>query len=505
MKMLSNIEDIALTNPDAVAFEAPDRVMTYGELLLQSEQIAAFLGGLHLPAGSPILVYGHMEPEMPAAFLGSVKAGHPYIPIDTSIPLERIVKIIESSKAALMINVANNPLMFANSEITIVTVADTLEQQAEKPAQSNRDNWVRDDENFYIIYTSGSTGNPKGVQISANNLQSFVNWMISDFPISGRLRFLNQAPFSFDLSVMDLYPAFASGGSVFAITKEMIAKPKLLFQALEKSNTQVWTSTPSFVQMCLMDPSFNEQLLPELSVFLFCGEILPSEIARQLLERFPKAKVFNTYGPTEATVAVTFVEITADILSKHQTLPVGRAKGDTRILLLNEDGSEAVNQEKGEIIIVGPSVSKGYLGQKELTAKAFYQYDGQMAYRTGDAGYMENDLLFYKGRMDFQIKLHGYRMELEEIEHQIAKSQYVKMAVLVPVYQGEKIEYLSAAIVPEPHEFAKEFQLTSAIKKELSESLPAYMIPRKFSYHDDLPMTPNGKIDRKQIREKVML
>lgn len=504
MKMLHAIEDYALTNPEAIAFVAPEKQMTYGELWNQSEQLALFIMGLCLPAASPILVYGHMEPEMPMAFLGSVKSGHPYIPVDTSIPMERVLKIIESSNAELMINIANTSLSFENSQITVLTLNDI---QAQQPSQAQTDpaDWVNGNDNFYIIYTSGSTGNPKGVQISANNLQSFVNWMTEDFPINGRLRFLNQAPFSFDLSVMDLYPALATGGSLYAITKEMIAKPKLLFQALESSNTAVWTSTPSFVQMCLMDPSFNEQLLPELSVFLFCGEILPSPIARQLLERFPKAKVFNTYGPTEATVAVTFVEITEDILQRYPTLPVGRAKKDTKVLLLNEDGVEASNEEKGEIILVGPSVSKGYLGQKELTDKAFFQYKGEMAYRTGDAGYMESGLLFYKGRMDFQIKLHGYRMELEEIEHHIAKSQYVKMAVVVPVYQNEKIEYLATAIVPAHHEFAKEFQLTSAIKKELSESLPAYMIPRKFSYHDDLPMTPNGKIDRKQIREKVML
>ncbi|XJZ28794.1 D-alanine--poly(phosphoribitol) ligase subunit DltA [Bacillota bacterium Lsc_1132] len=503
MKMLHTIEDYALTDPEAIAFIAPDAQITYGELWKRSEQLAAFIVGLSLPARSPILVYGHMEPEMPVAFLGSVKSGHPYIPIDSSIPFERIVKIIESSNAELLVNAANTPLSLENSPVTIVTM-DEIKAKQPEDSYSDPANWVTEDDNFYIIYTSGSTGNPKGVQISANNLQSFTDWMKEDFPINGSLRFLNQAPFSFDLSVMDFYPALASGGSIFAITKEMIAKPKLLFQALEKSNTQVWTSTPSFVQMCLMDPSFNEELLPELSVFLFCGEILPSGIARQLLERFPNAKVFNTYGPTEATVAVTFVEITADILEQHQTLPVGRPKKDTKIVLLNEDGVETI-EEKGEIIIVGPSVSKGYLGQKELTERAFFRYDGQMAYRTGDAGYMEDGLLFYKGRMDFQIKLHGYRMELEEIEHQLAKSQYVKMAVVVPVYQNDKIEYLTAAIVPAQHEFSKEYQLTSAIKKEISESLPAYMIPRKFSYYDDLPMTPNGKIDRKQIREKVML
>ncbi|MDP4084351.1 MAG: D-alanine--poly(phosphoribitol) ligase subunit DltA [Bacillota bacterium] len=504
MKLLKIIKDFSYTHSENTAFISPEKEITYKQLWSESEKVASFLINEPLPNGSPVIVYGHMEPEMIISFLGSVKSGHPYIPIDTSIPIERIEKIIESSSSKLFINVSKQSFSLENSFVKIINFDEIVDNLSENTEVST-ENWVKEDDNFYIIYTSGSTGNPKGVQISANNLQSFVDWMVKDFPINGNLQFLNQAPFSFDLSVMDLYPALASGGHIFAITKDMIAKPKYLFEAFKKSNIQIWTSTPSFVQMCLMDPSFTEELLPELTVFLFCGEILPVSISQQLLKRFPKAKVFNTYGPTEATVAVTYVEINTEVLQQYESLPVGKSKEDTRILLVDENWNEVSEGEKGEIIIVGPSVSKGYLGQKDLTDKAFTSFEGQMAYKTGDAGYKENDQLFYKGRMDFQIKLHGYRMELEEIEHHIAQSQYVKMAVVVPIYQNDKIEYLTAAIIPSEHVFEKEYQLTGAIKKELSEVLPAYMIPRKFSYYDDLPMTPNGKIDRKQIKEKVLV
>jgi D-alanine--poly(phosphoribitol) ligase subunit 1 len=504
MKLLHSIYDFSLSQPDAVAFVSPDQGITYSELWQQSEQIANYILTAQLPKQSPIMVYGHMEPGMIVSFLGCVKSGHPYIPIDTSIPLERIEKISSSSQAKILINASGLPLEIQQSSVQIIEFEQVI-AAATDSVSVEPSNWVSENDNFYIIYTSGSTGNPKGVQISANNLQSFVNWMAKDFPINGKLRFLNQAPFSFDLSVMDLYPALATGGSLFVITKEMIARPKILFEALKNSNTQVWTSTPSFVQMCLMDPSFTETLLPELSCFLFCGEILPVTIANQLLKRFPKARVFNTYGPTEATVAITSVEITEDILAKYQSLPVGSPKSDTRLLLLDENGTRAPEGEKGEIIIVGPSVSKGYLGEQKLTEKVFFTHDGEMAYRTGDAGFVENNLLFYKGRMDFQIKLHGYRMELEEIEHHIAESKYVKSAVVVPIYQNDKIEYLTAAIIPAEHTFEKEYQLTAAIKKELGEKLPSYMIPRKFIFQEELPMTPNGKVDRKLIKEKVLV
>ncbi len=159
--------------------------------------------------------------------------------------------------------------------------------------------------------------------------------------------------------------------------------------------------------------------------------------------------------------------------------------------------------KKGEIVIVGPSVSVGYLGSPELTEKAFTMIDGERAYKTGDAGYVENGLLFYNGRLDFQIKLHGYRMELEEIEHHLRACSYVEGAVIVPIKKGEKYDYLLAVVVPGEHSFEKEFKLTSAIKKELNERLPNYMIPRKFMYQSSIPMTPNGKVDRKKLLSEV--
>ena len=502
MKMLNTIKDFSHIHPDTLAYISPTEELTYGELWRQSEQVAAFL--LKQNKQKPVLVYGHMNASMISSFLGCMKAGIPYIPVDTSIPTERVLKIITSSQAEWVINASNQELVLDNVAASIVHV-DKIHAEQVSDTPIGPSNWVYGEENFYIIYTSGSTGNPKGVQISANNLQSFVDWMITDFPIAGRLRFLNQAPYSFDLSVMDLYPALASGGTIFAITKEMIARPKLLFEALAKSETQVWTSTPSFVQMCLMDPTFSEKLLPELGVFLFCGEILPGAICQQLRERFPEARIFNTYGPTEATVAVTSVEVTAEILETYPNLPIGKPKGDTRIILIDENGLAVQPGEKGEMMIVGPSVSKGYLGQQELTEKSFFQYEGEQAYRTGDAAYINEDgLIFYKGRMDFQIKLHGYRMELEEIEYHIANCKFVKSAAVIPIYQHNKIEYLLAAIIPDSHEFEKEYQLTSAIKKELSEVIPAYMVPRKFSYYQELPLTANGKMDRKKCKEMVV-
>ncbi|MCC2250397.1 MAG: D-alanine--poly(phosphoribitol) ligase subunit DltA [Bacillota bacterium] len=498
MKLLTRIAQHAASNPEQTAFRTEDQVLNYELLWDRSSRLASFIHARQLGRQTPIVVYGHMGTDIPVSFLACVQAGHPYIPVDASIPMERMRYIVEKSGAELVINTTDSSLEFDNIAVLHVSA---LQLETVEPIGDQY--WVQPDEVFYIIYTSGSTGNPKGVQITAANLQSFTNWMTGDFPLEQGKVFLNQAPFSFDLSVMDFYPALQSGGSVHALEKDVINKPKLLFENLSRSALQIWTSTPSFVQMCFPNPDFNEKMLPELEVFLFCGEVLPLAVAKELKKRFPRARIFNTYGPTEATVAVTSVEITEELLAKEKALPVGYPKPDMRILVVDESGNLLPEGEKGELILAGPSVSKGYLGEPLLTENAFGIINGMNAYRTGDAGFIQDGLVYCQGRLDYQIKLHGYRMELEEIEFHLNQSDYIKAAIVIPHAPNEEIEYLIAAVVPADHDFEKEYKLTAAIRKDLALRLPAYMIPRKFTYHTAIPMTMNGKVDRKKMKKEV--
>src|SRR4029079_16638405 len=156
--------------------------------------------------------------------------------------------------------------------------------------------------------------------------------------------------------------------------------------------------------------------LPRLRRFLFCGETLAPQTASQLLVRFPQAQVWNMYGPTEATVATSSIQIDSAILEKYSTLPVGRVMPGTKISILDENGGELSDNKRGEIIIAGPNVSPGYIGRPDLTARAFFQYCDQRAYKTGDVGRFRDRLLFFEGRIDEQIKLSGYRIELGDVE-----------------------------------------------------------------------------------------
>lgn len=260
--------------------------------------------------------------------------------------------------------------------------------------------------------------------------------------------------------------------------------------------------------MALLSNDFNSETLPQLTHFYFDGEELTVKTAQKLRQRFPKARIVNAYGPTEATVALSAVAITDEMLETCKRLPIGYTKDDSPTYVIDEEGHKLPNGEQGEIIIAGPAVSKGYLNNPEKTAEAFFQFEGLPAYHTGDLGSMTDEgLLLYGGRMDFQIKFNGYRIELEDVSQNLNKSQYVKSAVAVPRYNKDhKVQNLLAYIVLKEgvrDDFERDLDLTKAIKEDLKDIMMDYMMPSKFIYREDLPLTPNGKIDIKGLMSEV--
>jgi D-alanine--poly(phosphoribitol) ligase subunit 1 len=483
MHLLDRIDHWGRTTPDRIAHRSGARTLTYGELLARSDALAAWiqaeLGDTHVP----IAVHGHKEPEMLIAFLAAVKSGRPYVPIDYSIPPARVDRILQNADAALVLT-PERVAALANEKVDA------------KPER------LEGNDPFYILFTSGSTGEPKGVVITLANLEHFVGWMMGEqkFAEAGET-FLNQAPFSFDLSVMDLYCSLATGGTLHSVTKDDVANLKNLYQSIAASGVSTWVSTPSFAQMCLIEKSFAQPMLPNLRRFLFCGETLAPETASQLIERFPQAQVWNTYGPTEATVATTSMIVDRSVLAEFNPLPVGRSMVGSGIAIVGEKGERVPEGERGEIVITGPNVSPGYLRRPDLTAKAFAPYEEQPAYRTGDWGRDRGGLIFFEGRMDSQVKVNGYRIELGDLEANLRALPEVADAVVLPVQKAGKIDALAAFIVLTGEKTGTDFERTAGLKKSLGERLPAYMVPRKFQYLDSFPMTPNGKADRRKLAE----
>lgn len=505
--MIEAIEHFAQVQPDFPVYDILGQVHTYGDLKKDSDSLAAQIDRLGLPDKSPVVVFGGQEYEMLATFVALTKSGHAYIPIDSHSALERVAAIVEVAEPSLIIAINDFPLADVTAPIFS---AEQVQTAFREGASYELSHPVQGDDNYYIIFTSGTTGKPKGVQISLNNLLSFTNWMITDkeFATPERPQMLAQPPYSFDLSVMYWAPTLALGGTLFALPSAVTQDFKQLFETILSLPIAIWTSTPSFADMALLSDDFNSQKLPQLTHFYFDGEELTVKTAQKLRDRFPQARIINAYGPTEATVALSAVAVTDEMLQNCKRLPIGYTKADSPTFVIDEEGQKVPNGQQGEIIVCGPAVSKGYLNNPEKTAEAFFEFEGLPAYHTGDVGSMTDEgLLLYGGRMDFQIKFNGFRIELEDVSQNLNKSKYVESAVAVPRYNKDhKVQNLLAYVILKDgvaEQFEREIDITKAIKEDLQDIMMSYMMPSKFLYRETLPLTPNGKIDIKGLISEV--
>lgn len=529
MNLLERIRETSQMYPDRLAMQWQEETLTYRELELYSSRLAAYIEREWKGNSSAVAVYGHKHPWMLVCFLALVKSGRGYCPIDISVPEDRVKRILGLLEAGFCMDVTvedepglrtladepdaaegrdrNHPLSASTDGngffssggerkeqiLTLPKLRKIAEEETEEidPACA-----LKGEDIYYMIFTSGSTGMPKGVMITRDNLEHYLDWSVTLGGVEKEgAVFLNQAPFSFDLSVMDLYTCLVSGGTLWALDKETQQDYKRLFASLGSSGVSVFVSTPSFAEVCMSDPVFCEQLMPDLALFLFCGETLTNQTVKKLRKRFPKAAIVNTYGPTESTVAVTEVLVDDRMAEEVSPLPVGRPKPGTRIEILDEAGNRLPDGEKGEIQILGDTVSAGYYRNEEGTARAFYEAerDGEKlrGYRTGDEGYLKDGMLYYCGRIDLQIKLHGYRIEIEDIENNIVRVPGVRQAAVVPNIRKGAVKSLTAYVVADTKDLD--------VREALQAYLPAYMIPKKIVFLDGLPMTNNGKVDRKQL------
>lgn len=500
MQIIDIIKHNLECNSERLCYVSADSSMTCQELDDSSDRLANYIKQEFGSNTTPIIVYGHKSKYMLICFLACAKSGHAYCPVDASIPSSRIQQIVDQTDSPIVF--ACEDYSFTCENVMVLSKIKDIISSTEP--LTDKTSYVKDDEVYYIIFTSGSTGTPKGVQITSNCLYNFAKWAssLADITSDKHYTFINQAPFSFDLSVMDLYLSLYTGGTLWVLDKATQNDMGLLLDSFNKSNADVWVSTPSFADMCLADKKFNSELLPNLKTFLFCGETLSNHTANKLACAFPNSKIVNTYGPTESTVAVTGVTITPEVCSTLNPLPIGMPKPGTYIYIMDEDGNILPENERGEIIIVGDTVSSGYFKRPDLTEKAFshYNVDGKeyRLYHTGDEGYFKDGMLYYCGRIDLQIKLHGFRIEIEDVENNVLKLENISKAVVIPRVINNTIKSLVAFVIPK-NKVSDTFKEGQKLRSELTKFVPDYMIPKKFVFVDSIPMTNNGKADRRAL------
>ena len=483
--ILEAISRHAVHQGEKIAFCSSSGTLTYRQLWQQAQSLGEWLQ----QDQGPVMVCGRKEPLVPVAFLACLLAGRPYLPTAPDLPAHRLETICLQAGVSTILCTGALPALKDRKLLK----SDAMIQLCQKetcplpfPEDSSRD--------AYWLFTSGSTGVPKGVRISIGALENFVNWMLSLPPIAdcAQETTVNQAPFSFDLSVADLWPTLVAGGTVFALDKEQ-ENLSLLYRALAHSGGTRLTCTPSFVRLCLCDSTFCSTLMPRLHTIFLCGETLFPRTAQQLLQRFPHLRILNAYGPTEATCAVCAVLIDQP---SDQPLPVGKvADAASQILILDKQGLLLPEGRVGEIAIAGPSVGSGYVN---TSAGGFGSFQGVRLYRTGDAGSIREGLLWYHGRLDRQIKYKGYRIEPEEIEAALLQWPEVRAAAVLPVKRGETVTGLAAFI-----EWAETPLNQAECKQRLEPVLPLYMYPRRWHTVEQMPMTRHGKCDLQCLEEML--
>lgn len=504
MKILENIKKYSMENKIAAVVD--DIELTYKELEEKSNGLAYYLLKEFNEDRTPIVIYGNKQNEILIAMIAALKAGRAYVPVDITFPQDRIDSILEEVNPRVIINCTDAEIFSDVNKININELNEVCNLYKNK--EIDKKYWVKEDDNCYILFTSGSTGKPKGVQISKNNLDSFTEWFTDYLKVGNdNTSILNQPSYSFDLSVMPVYLGLLNGKKLFSLSKKTLENMRNTFNELKKSDMRLWISTPAFAAMCMQDNLFNNDLMPNIETMYFIGEVLPPKLVLDIKERFENVRIINSYGPTEATVAITGIDITDEILNSSKELPIGYPMDGSIIKVLDEDNNEVKEEEKGEITIYGKSVSKGYYKNEEMTQKVFFNtvIEGKeyRAYRTGDMGYYKDDVLYFCGRKDFQIKLNGFRIELEDIENNLRKVTNIKNTIVLPVYKEEKVSHLVAFVILEKETGLSNLKNTLIIKDELKKYIPTYMIPKNIKVLKEFPVNNNDKVDRKKLMEEL--
>lgn len=466
----------ARRHPDAIAVRCSGRELTYAGLDRLADVYACRLRLAGVGRGDRVVVHTDKSLETVAAFQAILRLGAAYVPVDASAPASRAAYVTADCSAAAGVADTCDRAAALQRSGRVLRLDEPVEAEvAGAPLPGPR----HADDPAFVLYTSGSTGRPKGVRLSHRNALAFVSWAVDEIDADASDVFANHASFGFDLSVLDLYGAFAVGARVELVPAGLGRSPRALVAFIRSAGITVWYSVPSALMLMLRDGGLDTAPAPShLHTILFAGEPFPIDHVRRLRAWSP-ARLMNLYGPTETNVC-SFHEVCDTDLERDVPVPIGRACSGDALAVVGEDGAVLTDGQLGELVVSGPSVMLGYEGRQPHLGP----------YATGDLVRRRPDgALDYVGRRDHQVKVRGHRIELGEVERAIEADPAVTEVVVVVV--GAAVEARMVACVagdPPPGAIA--------VRRACSERLPTWMIVDGVLRLDELPRTANGKVDR---------
>lgn len=496
MNILNFLESSVNQFPNKEAVVDGDRVIDYAGLVEKSKKFGSYIARICV-SRQPVVVFSLKSIETLSAMFGAVYAGCFYVPINPEQSNERIKKILEVLQTSLVIT--TEELKIRIEEIgykgTIITYPELEQVSLDEKLICERQADLKDEDPLYGIFTSGSTGTPKCIVVSHDCVVKFIGHFTKTFGINASDRIGNQAPFDFDVSVKDIYSAIRTGATLVLIRKELFALPPGLLDYLEDKKVTILIWAVSALCQISGLHGFDYKVPKNIHTVMFSGEKMPIRQLTIWQEAMPDTRFINLYGPTEITCNCTYFPIDR-IYDKDENLPIGNAFEGRNVFLLDEDKKIITDSNVvGEICCSGESVAIGYYKNEEQTKKAFimYEYEGEIlrTYCTGDLAYYdEKKRLVFAGRKDFQIKHMGHRIELEEIENNINNLNEVTRCCVVFDTGRNKITAFYCGSVD-----------AKTLRALLKEKLPVYMVPQKINQVDTIPLTKNGKLDRKYFEE----
>ncbi len=480
--------------PENIAVEYGETRLTYLELDQKSNNLAAKLRNCGVESDRIVGIFLDRGVEMVIAALGILKAGGAYLPVIPDYPADRINYIFSDSGADIVVSTSElaKNLDFAG-KVFDVNDSDTFEGPGDRLI-----NKTRPSDMAYIIYTSGSTGKPKGVMVEHHNVIRLMrnDKFYFDFDENDTWSLFHS--FSFDFSVWEMYGALLFGGRLIIVPKDAAQSPELFRDLLVEKKVTILNQTPGAFYNLIDEDTQHERQELAFRFVIFGGEALKPIMLKPFYKRYPDTKLINMYGITETTVHVTYKEITSkeiDFNISNIGLPIPTLS----TYIFDEQKHLVPIGVAGELCVGGDGVTRGYLNKEELTAERFFDnpyIHGERIYKSGDLVKRRSDgEIEYLGRIDFQVQLHGFRVELGEIENELIKHEAVEKTVVLAKEDKNHVQFLCAYYLADKDITVNEF------RSFLSESLPDYMIPSYFIHMASLPLTSNGKIDRRALPE----
>lgn len=491
-------EEQASETPDHIAVVEGERTLTYQELNERSNRLARLLReDKGVVPGELVAIMMERSFEMIISIMGILKAGGAYVPISPSFPLERKLYMLRDGDVKIMLvsseQSANNPA-FDSVEIINLSTEDASNHDSSNliPLGTPRDL-------AYVIYTSGSTGEPKGTMIEHHSVVNRLWWMQAKYPIGHGDTILHKTPFTFDVSVWELLWWSITGARMCLLSPGGEKEPSVILDTIHKHEVTVLHFVPSMLSefMEQIEQSQRTEQLSSLRRVFVSGETLQKWHVERFYQGIAKEldiRLSNLYGPTEATVDVTYFDLERDL--QYSVIPIGKPISNTQMYVLDKHGLPQPIGIPGELYIAGEGLARGYLNRQELTQEKFvlcHWAPNERMYRTGDlAKWMPDGNLAYLGRLDDQVKVRGYRIEIGEVEGKLQAFPGVHELVVTTMTDSDGNKQLCAY-------YTGDMNLTSSLREHAVQVLPEYMIPDYFVQLDALPLTANGKIAKKLL------